>query len=239
MRPARPAKHPAIHLAKHQLAVALIFLFSVVIAVAPAYSAGGSSSPPATPSAPVLTPEEEAIELYNLGLKARDKAWKLEEELDAAPSEKLAGKMEKQFEKAAGKFESAVAKNPLFYQAHSSLGYALRRLGRFDESLAAYDKALELEPNYAEAIEYRAEAYLGLNRVDEAKAAYLELFRSDRERANELFDAMESWLEGRQADAAGLDSTAVEGFAAWLEERRKVAETTARLYQPASVDWSR
>lgn len=210
---------------------------ALVVAVVPAHAAGGSSAPPAVPSAPELTPEEQAIELYNDGLKARDKAWQLEEEHAAAPSEKLAARIEKQFEKAAGKFEDAVAKNPLFYQAHSSLGYALRRLGRYEASLAAYNTALELEPNYTEAIEYRAEAYLGLNRIDEAKEAYLHLFRADRERAAELYEAMEGWLADRRDDAAGLERATLDGFAAWLEERGKVADTTAMLYSPDALAW--
>lgn len=204
---------------------------------APALAAGGSSAPPATPSAPQMTPQEEAIQLYNQGLKARDKAWKLEEEHAMKPSDKLAGKIDSQFEKAADHFRKAVAKNPLFHQAHSSLGYALRRLGNYDESLASYNKALELAPDYAEAIEYRAEAYLGLNRIDEAKEAYLHLFRSDRERANELYQAMEGWLEKRQGDLGGLDQATVDAFASWLEERGKVADTTAMLYVPDAQVW--
>jgi len=212
-------------------AVALVFAAS-----APIQAAGGSSQP-TTPSAAEMTPEEQAIQLYNQGLKARDKAWQLDEVHAASPSDKLAQKIDKQFEKAAKLFEEAVEKNPGFHQAHSSLGYSLRRLGNYEGSLAAYNQALEIDPNYAEAIEYRAEAYLGLNRIDEAKDAYLQLFRSDRERADELYEAMSKWLAMRKADAAGLDAATLDGFSSWLEERGQVADTTAMLYTPDRHVW--
>ena len=64
--------------------------------------------------------------------------------------------------------------------------------------MAAYNQALEIQPDYAEAIEYRAEAFLGLNRLDEVKEAYMQLFREDRERADELMSAMQQWVDQRQ-----------------------------------------
>ena len=73
---------------------------------------------------------------------------------------------------------AAIANNPQLHEAYSSLGYALRKTGRFDESIEAYNRALQLNPSYSEAIEYRAEAYLALGRLDEVKAAYMELFRN-------------------------------------------------------------
>ena len=211
-------------------AVALVFAASVPI------QAAGGSSQPATPSVE-MTPEEEAIQLYNQGLKARDKAWQLDEAHAATPSDKLAEKIDKQFAKAAKLFEEAVDKNPDFHQAHSSLGYSLRRMGDYERSLEAYNRALELEPGYSEAIEYRAEAYLGLNRVEEAKAAYLELFRSDRERADELYEAMSTWLAKRKSDPAGIDSATLDGFTSWLAERGQVADTTAMLYTTDQQIW--
>lgn len=214
-----------------------------ILTLAPAavFAAGGSSAPPPTP-APTqqLTPEEEAIQFYNDGIQHRDKAWKLEEKASAATveaeKEKLLGKMEKQFEKAVKKFESALERKPIFHQAHSSLGYALRRLGRYDEALVAYDRALELNPHYSEAIEYRAEAYLGLNRIEDAKAAYMSLFASDRPRADELLDAMEEWLAARKKDPAGVEAREIEEFEAWFEGRAELAQKTAQL-APALRSW--
>jgi tetratricopeptide (TPR) repeat protein len=217
-----------------KLTMALAVCTLLALAVPPAFAAGGSSVPPPSPTAPTpLTPEQEAAQLYNDGLAARDKAWKLEEKASNATSEhekaKLHEKMEESFEKAVKKQSRAVELNPSMHQAHSSLGYALRRLGRYPEALKAYDQALKLNPSYSEAIEYRAEAYLGLNRLDDAKQAYIVLFKSDRARADELMHAMGKWLEAKRENPAGLDETEVDAFAVWLESREEMAEQTAQL----------
>jgi tetratricopeptide (TPR) repeat protein len=214
------------------LSIALIAAFA--IAVPGLEAAGGSSAPPST------NPVDAAAAAYERGLKARDKAWELEKAMEAAdPSdrERLAFRVDKQFEKAARAFKSATEDNPKMYQAFSSLGYSLRKSGDYDGSLAAYNEALEINPGYVEAIEYRAEAYLGLDRLDEAKNAYLQLFREDRERADELMTAMQSWVEDRKDSPGSLDASAVQEFTSWVEERAEVAGNTARLSTGGS-SWS-
>lgn len=205
----------------------LVFLATSLIPLA-AHAAGGAPTPP--PAAPRLTPAEEAAQLYNEGLKLRDKAWKFEAQSDAAtnPAEqaKLTARMEKQFEKAIKKFERATELNQSLFQAHSSLGYALRRTGRYQEALTAYNRALALNPNYTEAVEYRAEAYLGLDRVAEAKTAYMFLFNRDQKRAGELLEAMAEWVENRRQDPANVEPEALEAFASWVAERSDLATTT-------------
>jgi cytochrome c-type biogenesis protein CcmH/NrfG len=59
--------------------------------------------------------------------------------------------------------------NPRLHEAFSSLGYAYRKTGDFDQALQAYERALVLAPGYAAAIEYQAEAHLGLNRTTETQ----------------------------------------------------------------------
>ena len=161
------------------------------------------------------------------------------ESSDPATRERLASKIDKQYEKAARAFRSATEENPKMYQAFSSLGYALRKTGDYDGSLAAYNEALDINPGYVEAIEYRAEAYLGLDRLNEAKDAYLQLFREDRERADELMTAMQSWVEERQDNPGSLDASTVEEFTSWVEERAEVSGNTASLYTGGSEpDWT-
>lgn len=204
------------------------------LAVPDLQAAGGSSTPPST------NPADTATAAYERGLKARDKAWELEKEMQsAAPAdrERMAAKIDKQYEKAARAFRSATEDNPRMYQAFSSLGYALRKTGDYDGSLAAYNQALDINPGYVEAIEYRAEAYLGLGRLDEVKDAYLQLFRDDRERADELMAAMQTWVEERNDDPGTLDPSTVQEFTAWVEERAEVAGNTASLYSAGS-SWS-
>ena len=211
-------------------------LLSLLVSAGPVVLiAAGGSAPPQT------NPEDEAAAAYERGLAHRDRAWELEAEseaaTDAAKKAKLDSKAQKEYEKAIRAFRAAIESNPELHQAHGSLGYALRKTGRFDESLAAYNRALELQPGYTEAIEYRAEAYLGLNRLDEAKEAYMQLFREDRERADELMTAMEEWVEARQADAGSVEPTVVEAFAGWVEERRKISGNTARLEAKSDETW--
>jgi tetratricopeptide (TPR) repeat protein len=55
------------------------------------------------------------------------------------------------------------------------LGYAWRKLGDYDQSLAAYATALELNPRNRGALEYLGEAYLDLRRYDDARAVMMRL----------------------------------------------------------------
>lgn len=174
-----------------------------------------------------LTPEEKAVASYNAGIKHRDKAAKLEQKSINEPNEKkfakLQKKITKEYNRAIKDYERAVDHYPRFYQAHSSLGFALRKVDRFEESLAAYNVSLDINPYFDEAIEYRGEAYLGLNRLDEAKEAYIELFQNDRVLADQLMAAMMAWVAARRDDADGLDTAVVEQFAEWVEQRNELA----------------
>ncbi len=204
---------------------------------------GAGGSPPVSAPSPQAAPksaEDLANDFYKYGLKHRDKAWKLEDkakEVSGGQQEKLQAKAQEQYLKAIGRYEDAVSKNPNFYQAHSSLGYALRKTGNFESSLKAYNRALELAPMYAEAIEYRAEAYLGLGRLAEVKDAYMQLFELDRARAEELMAAMNAWVEARRADSAGMDAKAIEAFAQWVGERAELADQSAQLFGHAGRIW--
>jgi tetratricopeptide (TPR) repeat protein len=204
----------------------------LVLAVGIAWAARGSSAP-STSTAPAKTPQQEANDHYNYGLTHRDKAWKLEKKLDAAENEKQRQKLEqkiaKRYKRAIEEFTAATRKNSQMFQAYSSLGYALRKTGRFDQSLSAYDRALAISPGYAEAIEYRAEAYLGLNEVEQAKKAYIELMGSDRARADELLEAMKGWIARQRADPGTVDAETVDGFAGWVEEREEIASQTTTV----------
>ncbi|MEJ2085216.1 MAG: tetratricopeptide repeat protein [Acidobacteriota bacterium] len=216
-----------IHLS---IAVAMV----LALAVPGLQAAGGSSAPPST------DPADTATAAYERGLQARDKAWELEKQMqgaDAGDQERLASRITTQYEKAARAFRAATEDNPKMYQAFSSLGYALRKTGDYDGSLAAYNQALELNPTYFEAIEYRAEAYLGLGELDKVKEAYMHLFRENRERADELMDAMQTWVNERRQTPSALDTATVESFAAWVDERAEVAGNTASLIGGSS-SWS-
>ncbi len=174
-----------------------------------------------------LTPEEKAVVSYDAGIKHRDKATKYEQQaIDETREKKFAKlqkKIAKEYKRAIADFEKAIGHYQRFYQAHNSLGYALRKVGRYEESLAAYDLALDINPVFDQAIEYRGEAYLGLNRLGEAKEAYMDLFQNDRALADQLMAAMMAWVASRRDDADGLDTAVVEQFAEWVDQRNQLA----------------
>lgn len=214
-----------------------MMVFALAIGVGPQpemWAAGGSSVTSASPA-------DRATDAYNRGIEHRDKAWQLEKEAAEAASpdrrEKLEGKAQKEYEKAVRAFRTAIEADADMHQAHGSLGYALRKIGDYQQSLEAYNRALELRPDYTEAVEYRAEAYLGLNRLQEAKDAYMQLFRDDRKRADELMAAMQRWLEQRSAEPAGLSEAELEEFAAWVKERAEIAGQTASLAAGETRTW--
>ncbi len=223
------------------LTIISVFLLTSLVFQPSAQAAGSKPATEAPQAAPTQTPEEAGKTAYNIGLKHRDKAWGYEDKAKIASGDerdKLLGKARKQHEKSIPLFETAIEKIPNFHQAHSSLGYALRKTGDFEASLEAYNRALELVPSYGEAIEYRAEAYLGLGRLSEVKEAYMQLFNQERALANQLMEAMQTWVKEQRAAPDGkVSNEAVDAFAAWLEERGEIAAQTARLEGAVASSW--
>ena len=222
----------------------LAAIFSLTLAIPSFAAEGGGSGGSVSQQQPMkrLTPEEKAVASYEAGIKHRDKAAKFERQaIEEASDKKLAKlhkKISKQYDRAIDDYEKAIGHYPRFYQAHSSLGYALRKIGRYEESLAAYNESLKINPYYDEAIEYRGEAYLGLNRIDDAKEAYMELFQNDRVLADQLMAAMLSWIAARRDDAAGLDAAVVEQFADWVDQRNELASFVQPTDSDAQNRWA-
>lgn len=137
------------------LALAALLLAPAAL---PASGSGSMSVPRVDSQQQRLTPEQEAVSLYNDGISYRDKAAKLETEAaaetDAKKREKLEAKAKDKHEDSIKKFAKATEKNPNMYPAWGSLGYAYRKIGNYNASLEAYGKALQIQPNYTPAIEY-------------------------------------------------------------------------------------
>ncbi len=216
-----------------QINFTLGWILAIALAAATLQAAGGSKTPSSTAPA-TENPTATAEDSYNRALHFRDQAWKLEARAGEDPeaAEKLLKKAASKYKKMENTLRVALKADPRMYQAHSSLGYVLRKTGQFDQSINAYNQALTLNPLYTEAIEYRAEAYLGLGRLDEVKAAYMELFRSDREKADQLIKAAQTWLS--QQDKPGAE---VVEFGAWVKKRAQVANQTASLLVDSSDNW--
>lgn len=210
---------------------------TLLLITGPTFGAGGGSMPagggmPSMDTRVPRTPEDQARDQYNAGVRLVEKADKLA--ADAA-HQKSVDKAGKAYDGALKKFVRATELNPAMYQAWNYAGYANRKLGNYEAALTAYDHALRLKPDYAEAIEYRGHAYLGLNRLSEAKDAYLALYSANRKLAAQLLAGMQDWVGAHQQNAGGLD---VESFAAWVSERSAIAGKTASLTREgASAAW--
>jgi Flp pilus assembly protein TadD len=141
----------------------LIALALALIVAAPAV-ARAESSPTPSSRGPVQTPAEEE---YGKGVRAkRAKEWSV----------------------AVASFTRATELKPDFPEAWNELGYALRNVGKYPDSVKAYDEALRLKPRFPEALEYLGEAYVKMGQVEEARKVLERLKPLDRKRAQELAD---------------------------------------------------
>ena len=82
------------------------------------------------------SPEQGAIDHCNAGLSHRDKVWKHQGKASASNRDRDRENYEKRaredFSKAVKRYHSAIEYQPKLYQAHASLGYALKEMGDFD-----------------------------------------------------------------------------------------------------------
>lgn len=62
-----------------------------------------------------------------------------------------------------------ITRRPWHDNAHNLMGFAYRKLGDYDRSLASYTRALSLNPHNRAALEYLGEAYLDLNQPERAE----------------------------------------------------------------------
>jgi tetratricopeptide (TPR) repeat protein len=200
----------------------------------PAWSngGGGMSTPQSMPSMRQQTPEQQARAAYNDGVKYVKKADKA---LSSSLEEKDAGKKDKQAKEAQGlygkaldNFKQAAGLDSSMPEAWNYVGYTSRKLGHYEDALAAYDKALLLKPGYADALEYRGEAYLAMNRIADAQQAYLDLYAGDRALAGKLLTVMKSWVAAQRANPGGT-AINLDVVDQWIQERSQIASQTAAL----------
>jgi tetratricopeptide (TPR) repeat protein len=222
--------------------IVTVFLAATCTAI----GAGGGSMPSmgsmSGSEKPRATPEEQAVNIYDTGVHAVEKADELSAEAaqqtDPKKQQKAQDKAKSAYAGALKKFTKATDLNPAMYQAWNYVGYTNRKIGNYEAALTAYDRALTLRPDYAEAIEYRGHAYLGLNRLGEAKQAYLTLFASNRKLAAQLLTAMQTWVGEHRGNPSGVDGESLESFASWVTERSTIASQTAGLTREgANAAW--
>jgi len=84
------------------------------------------------------------------------------------------------YQRAEKAFRKVVELEPGYAEAHSNLGYCLRKQKRYDEAIAAYKTAIKWKPDLAAAHEYLGEAYVELS------SHYSALAEQELEKLREL-----------------------------------------------------
>ena len=176
---------------------------------------------------PVPVSEQGAIDAYTAGYASILRAEHAENLAAAASNEaerKTAlGDAQKAYQASLPDFASAVRLDESMHEAYTYMGYANRKLGRYDEALSAYERALKINPDTTFAIEYQGEAFLGLNRIDEARFNFLRLYALDQNQAAKLLRAMRAWMQANEAQPpAGIDMPAL---AAWMAEKSETLKS--------------
>ncbi len=155
---------------------------------------------------------------YNIGYEAWQKTQELENSgatLTGTKARENQEAVRSGYTQARERFRTVVAADPNMKEGWNMLGYTSRRLGDYEESLAAYDKALALQPDYPEAIEYRAELFLLTGRLAQAKEAYASLLKSSPSYAGTLKTSMKDFINGNKATPTVAPADRV-AFAAWV-----------------------
>ena len=203
-----------------------------------AWANGGGSMPAPMPR--VETPQQKARDAYNDGVHYVKKADKAQDYAlhanDAAKKDKALHEAQEAYAAALARFQQAVGLDDTVAEAWNYLGYTSRKLGHYDEALAAYGKALALKPGYADALEYRGEAYLGLSRIPDAQQSYLDLYAGNRALAGKLLSAMKSWSTAQRG--GGVNVANLDELDKWIQEREQIAGQTAALTRAgAAASW--
>jgi tetratricopeptide (TPR) repeat protein len=189
-------------------------------AVTAAYADGPGGYRPKSPG-PVPLSEQQAIDAYTAGYASILRAEHAENlaaaSLDDAERQAALRKAQEAYQLSLPHFTEAGRLDSSMHEAYTYLGFANRKLGRYDEALRAYAQALKINPDAVHAIEYQAEALLALNRIDDVRFNYLRLYALDQQQAAKLLQAMRAWLETNKGKPpTGIDMPAL---AEWMESQ--------------------
>jgi tetratricopeptide (TPR) repeat protein len=194
---------------------------------------GGGMSMPSMPTpSHQASPQQQARDAYNDGVRYVKKADKAQqaanEATDAGKKDKAGREAHDAYAAALAKFTQSTSLDPSLHEAWNYVGYTNRKLGNYNDALTAYDKALSIKPGYPDALEYRGEAYLAVGRIPDAQQAYLDLYGGNRALAGKLLGAMKSWSAAQHANPSGA-STNLDELDKWIQERAQIAGQTAAL----------
>jgi tetratricopeptide (TPR) repeat protein len=190
-------------------------------------SMGGGGSPPSIPaSSPDLnpsgqpTPRQQAERDYG---DAYSEIAKARKDVAAGKGKTTA----KRFQKALDRARHAVELDSTYHEAWNLVGYASRKLGMYDDAVAAYVKCLGIQYDYAPAREYLGEAYVEMGKLDKAREqlAALERLKATDESA-ELKGVIDTYVAAHP-DAAAPATDAAAGSAPVTQTTAAPADSTA------------
>lgn len=124
-------------------AIGVALGLGLAILGAPAHAAGGGGY--SDWSAPAATPTTD-LERAKASIAAKD------------------------YEGALGHLAKARSAEPRNADVHNLIGFASRKLGRYDQAGPAYETALSIDPKHRGALEYQGELFLTLGQPEKAKA---------------------------------------------------------------------
>lgn len=206
----------------HRPFVALLWLIAAAV---PVHADGpGAHRPPPRDATPPPISELRAIDAYNQGYAAIQRADHSQALAEASSDAKDKTEAESaarvSYRESLKHFEEAVRLDASMHEAYTYLGYANRKLGDYEKALAAYRQALKIFPDYPHAIEYQGQAFLGLNRLDEARFNYLRLYALNKGQAAKLLAAMREWVATHQHSS--IEGADVGGFSEWVAQRSQI-----------------
>ena len=197
-------------------------LLSMTAAPTHADGPGAYRPPDRSANTPTIS-ERSAIDAYNLGYAAiqrADRAGELAETATTEDRNRARREASNEYKQSLKYFSEAVRQDASMHEAYTYLGYANRKLGRYPAALDAYDRALRIDPHYPHAIEYQGEAFLGLDRIEQARINYLRLYALNKGQARKLLQAMQVWV-AKHADVA-TKSVEVKDFVEWVAQRAEL-----------------
>lgn len=203
----------------------LAALLWLAATAAPVHADGpGAYRPPPRCAPPLAISEQSAIDAYNVGYAAVQRADHAQSLAEAASNsqEKAAAERAARgfYNESLRHFEEAVRLDGSMHEAYTYLGYANRKLGEHAKALQAYEQALRIFPDYPHAIEYQGQALLALNRIDEARFNYLRLYALNKGQAAKLLQAMREWVDTHRNVV--VDDVDASGFAEWVARRSEL-----------------
>lgn len=168
-----------------------------------------------------------AMMIYHQGMRQYNLALKSEEKIAEAETDKERSKLKKRsrkaWESAAQQLQAALSQGDMF-EAYEPLGFAYRKLGKYDEAIKVHAMALGRDPDSMENFAGWADALVGLNQLGTATEKWASWAQEGSPRAPIMMEAIERWVAQRKADPAGLNPELVDRVAQWVDQQKALLD---------------